>query len=161
MYYCCKQNTTIMKRKLKNETIEEYVDPETGEHKILTKSKHYSIAVKDSEKFYMVFFENLASFYQINSTKQIFLLSKLCEMAEYNTGSVDLSSNKRKKLIEHLKIDKSYLSRCLKSLVNKNLIVKEGTNIVINPKVFWKGSTNERDKVLKEGLDFKITFKMK
>ena len=78
------------------------VDQETGEMMVTEREKVVGIAIDDQDKFYMVFYTMAKQFYNIKSTKDVFLLSILAEMAGYNTGRVDLSPARREEICKEL-----------------------------------------------------------
>ncbi len=143
--------------KLKNETQVEYLDSETGELKIMTTSKTYSIPVTN-DSFYMTFFENMSGFFKIKSAIELKLIIKICTLAEYNTGKCNITSYLRKDICDELEITNQQFTNNIKSLKNKNLITGERGTYMINPLIFWKGSTKERDNLIKDSiLNLKIT----
>jgi hypothetical protein len=134
-----------MAKRLVNYKEKEILDKETGELVNVTTEKVYSIdAPKD--KFFMTFFENLASFYKIKSIVDIKVLTWMCSHAEYNTGQVRLSTADRKELCTELDIKNSGLSLSLKRLKELNLISGEDGRFEVSPEVFWKGDTLTRKK---------------
>lgn len=137
--------------RLKNETTEEYLDIETGEIRTQTTSKTFSIKLTQ-EHFYLTYFDNLASFYKLTSIKEIFLLSELCRLAEYNTGNVVLANYLRVSIMEKCNIERTYFSTCLKNLCEKGLIKKLSSNYYkVNPSIFWKGDEKSRQSLLQNG----------
>ena len=143
--------------RLKNQLLEEYLDPETGLIKTKVLSKTYGIKTK-TDGFYMTFFENLASFFQITSTKEIFILVELCSRAEYSTGKVMIVSALKRELLQKFETSDSYFTACLKDLCQKGLLIKLGTGYYqVNPLIFWKGDTKERARMLKEGIKHTVT----
>lgn len=139
------------KKFLQNE--ETSVNKETGE--LVTLVKRYAVKVT-SEDFYMTFFTSLAGFFALKSAVDIKVMVKMCEYAQFNTGQVDLSPAARLEFCEHLKISNQQLTNALRALKSKNLLSGDKGRFLINPSVFWKGSTEVRAKLL-EDKSFQIS----
>ena len=139
------------------ETTKEVQD---GSGRVITTTESKTFAVKKStEHFYMVYFENLSGFYKLTSATDIKVLSVLCGKAEFNTGVIELSTNVRELICTTLGIINSQLSRSLKTLSNKGLLTIYKGSVEINHNCFWKGSTETRNKLIKEGrLELRIKF---
>ena len=145
------------KRRIHNETTTTERD-ENGRTINTTNSKSF-IVKKEQDSFYMTYFENLSGFYKLTSATDIKLLSILCSNAEYNTGIIDLSTKLRNEICDTLNLISTQISRSLKSLEEKDLIVRDKDRIEINPACFWKGTNESRNKLLREGgLELKIKF---
>ena len=101
------------------------------------------------EEFYMVFLSGVEAMNNSKSSNDIKILSKLCSMAEYNTGVVLVPSGVRKKIASDLKITVSNFNNSLHRLKeNKYIEFKDGI-VEINPLYFWKGDFNTRSELLK------------
>ena len=131
------------------------VDKETGE--IVTQIKRYAVKVS-TEDFYMTFFTSLAGFFELKSAIDIKVMVKMCEYAQFNTGQVDLSPASRQELCDYLKISKQQLTNALRSLKAKSLLAGDKGRFMVNPSVFWKGSTDARARLL-EDQSLEISFK--
>lgn len=81
----------------------------------------------------------------------------MCQNAQFNTGNVSLTTQKRKELCTNLNITPQTLSNSLTSLKKCNLIKGENGEFQINPQVFWKGSQASREALLKD-KNIRITF---
>ena len=145
--------------KLKNETFSQWYDENSGEYKAQTTSKTYTIKVQQ-DSFFMTYFKYMSSFYDLTSPKEIFLITMFCEKAEFDTGIVTLYPELRNELMTILKIEKTYLSTCIKNLCSKDILKKLSTNrYLINPKMFWKGNNRSRNELLKTGnININIEF---
>ena len=128
--------------------IEETVDTTTGEVKTVTKT--FSVKSKNKEDFFMVFLTGLNAICSLSRPSDIKVLVELCSRAEFNTGKVRLTPVDRKEMLEKMKIKAQSLSNSLKRLRGVGLI--EGSHGVyeVNPQCFWKGTTDERNKLLRE-----------
>ena len=114
----------------------------------LTIEKTYIIKTK-ADSFYMSFIDNMSGFFELTSATSIKILTILCNMAEYNTGIVRLTSEDRREIIDTLGIAATHLSNHLKILRDKNLIEGKGGKFIINPIIFWKGELKERSNLIK------------
>jgi hypothetical protein len=140
-------------RRLKHETVTTGTDGQRT-----TTSKTYSVRT-DSDNFFMTFMENLAGLLKIKNATDFRVLSVLNTMAEFNTGRVVINSSDRKIITESLNLDTQVLSNSLARLKEAGLIVGQRGIYEINPLIFWRGTTDERKKVLREkGFEVKIKF---
>jgi hypothetical protein len=147
--------------RLKNETFTETLNPETREVVINSTTKTFSTRVKNQEQFYMTYIGLSSIYLKIKSLTDIQLLAVLCERAEYNTGVVQLPTKVREDVIRQLNITNPALSRSLKKLKELKLITGSKGEFTINPKIFWKGSSDVRTQLIKEGkltLSFDFEF---
>ena len=149
-----RDTTEVVVKSTKNKQVKtaykQIVDKDTGEIIHQEFEKHFVAQVK-SDNFYMCFFENFAPFYGLKHLSDAKLLACLCELAEFNTGIVQLSTKVRKVISEKTKIGLTNLSRNIKRLKETGLITEEYGEVVINPAVFWKGSIKERFEIIKSG----------
>lgn len=142
-------------------TTTESVDQETGEVKIVEVQKLQTIKVDSEDKFFAIYYNMLKTFYQIKYIKDVLLLIKLTQLANYNTGEVELSAKKRDELCTELDLRKPHLSTALKRLTELELISGERGSYVINPAIFWKGDAKTRKQILiNKGIEFTVKFKM-
>ena len=135
--------------KLMNEETVSQVDRLTGEVVDIVVRKRYSIPVKTDE-FFMTFVQFMGPFYEIRYADDFKVLGKMCCWAQMNTGEVDLTSMKRKKMMEELVMTKEQISRSLRRLKDLELISGDGGSYEISHEIFWKGGTDERAAVSKK-----------
>ena len=130
-----------------------------GELVSLDVSKTYIIKLDESDKFFMVYYNMLKSFYQIKYLKDVMLLIKLVELADYNTGVVTIATKTREAISKELNVNKSNLSAMFKRLSDLELIRGEKGVYTINEGVFWKGEASVRRNIMKErGIEFILKF---
>ena len=130
-----------------------------GKTVLSDESKTFTIKLDDSDKFFMVYYNMMKSFYQIKYVKDVMLLIKLVELADYNTGVITLATKTRESLCKDLDVAKSNLSSMFKRLVELQLIFGEKGVYTINECVFWKGDAVIRRDLLKtRGLEFILKF---
>ena len=137
-------------------TTREVLDRTTGEIGFAETVKKQKITI-ESESFYMVFIDYMAPLFSLKNGTSKAVLSKLCEMAEFNTGKVNLSISARDKICKQLDIKKSTLSMCLKELVEKKLIAGSKGTYTINAQIFWKGDLRSRSAYI-NSKEFTISF---
>ena len=144
--------------KLKNETTSEFVNTETGEVLLQTTSKTFNIKVT-SEEFYFTFLTLLKDVVGLKSIIDVKVLFALCNNAEFNTGIVSMSTNKRKEIMEFVGITYHTLANSLSRLKKQKFISDKNRDYTINPIYFWKGDLKTREQLLKEGkLSINIEF---
>lgn len=128
---------------------------------IITITKNFSTKTS-SEAFFMCFIDNLSGFFKITCNTDCKVLAMLCSMAEFNTGKVKLTITDRRNLLNSIEgLSTQNLSNSLGRLKKLGLIAGDKGDYEINPKAFWKGTTNERNRILKnEGLEVNIKFQI-
>lgn len=142
------------------ETTREVTNLETNRVEKVDQTKTFVVKTDDADKFFQVYYNMVASWYELNRVADIKVLMYLCQIAEFNTGEVSLSAAKRTELCHDLTIANSALSRSLKALKEKDLITGDKGTYYINPAIFWKGDAKARKEQLTEdGLYFGWKFK--
>jgi len=143
--------------KLKHVT--ENIDRTTGE--VITTSKTFTVAAKNTEEFFFTFLSGLNAICHLSRPSDIKILALLCSKAEYNTGIVRLTTSDRKEIISKLNSTTQSFSNSMTRLRKEGLIVGDHGNYEINPHYFWKGTTDERNKLLRDKkMDILLKFKM-
>ncbi len=143
-----------MPKKLQH--IEETLDRTTGELKTVRKT--FAVKSKTKQEFFMVFLSGLNALCKLTRPSDIKILACLCDQAEYNTGRVRLISDDRQKIMDKLGIKPQAFSNSLARLKKNGLLEGNRGDYEVNPQHFWKGETNERERLLKERRA-EITFK--
>lgn len=143
-----------MAKKLRHVT--ETVNTTTGE--ITSIQKTFSIKADTTEQFYITFLTGLNAIDTLSRPSDIKTLGHLCARAEYNTGVVRISGGIRRELEARLGISTQSLSNSLGRLKIAGLISGKGGDFEINPHCFWKGTTDERNRLLRN-KQADITFK--
>ena len=140
--------------------IQETIDRTTGE--IITVQKTFSIKSGSVEEFYITFLGGLNAICALSRPSDIKTLALMCAKAEFNTGIVRLSSGIRSEMCEKLGgISQQGFSNSIGRLKAAGLISGKGGDYEINPHCFWKGTTDERNKLLKNRkMDILLKFKM-
>lgn len=140
-------------------SIKEVLDPQTGEIIKYESSKTYKEKI-NSENFYMVFLDYMTPLLKIKSHITRHVLDKLCQLAEFNSGKVNLSTGNRKEICDQLEINSQQFSKALKQLKELNLIDGESGMFTINPYIFWKGDQSIRRQELLNNKAFQITYEI-
>lgn len=122
------------------------VNHDTGE--VTTTSKSYSVKTK-TEGFYIVFINAVSGLYNLKSATDSSILTYFCTIAQYNTGEVFLPAPTRKKLMTDLNISTQTLTNSIAKLKGLRLITGDQGLYIISPAIFWKGSFDEREKLMK------------
>jgi hypothetical protein len=139
------------------ESLVEVTNKDSGETTEVRKS--VTVSTQGGDKFFMTFIESLSSFYRVSNITDAKLLAKMCSLVEYNSYRVLIPKAVRKEITDELEISPQTMTNSLKRLKDVNLVTGEDGSFEINPNLFWKGSTKERDKILRDkGMDIKIKF---
>lgn len=136
------------------EFTEEIIDAKTGDIKRIR--KRYSIKVK-SNNFYFTFIDNMSGYFKLSSGIDKNVLTTLCCMAEYDTGRVFIKSGEKKLLCIELGISSQQFTNAISSLKKLSLISGERGFYMINPAVYWRGTSHTREKLLNDN-DIAVEF---
>lgn len=149
-----------MQKYITRQTTTEHVDASTGEITSVETEKVFNIKTTP-ETFTMMYNEYLGKLYGIKHLSDIKLITKFCEIAEYNTGRVVLSSATRDEICEQLNISKPNLSKNIKRLKEQGLITGDKGTYIIDAALFWKGDRKARAALLKDkALTVTINFEL-
>lgn len=138
-----------MGKKLRQSTETVFVDRETGEEIVNTTSKVFTEQVESTDHFFMTYIDFIAPWFNLKPEIAKTILIWLCKNAEFNTGKVSLTTQKRKDLATEIGITPQTLSNSLTALKKAKLIDGSNGEFQINPKIFWKGSQESRNALLK------------
>ncbi len=103
------------------------------------------------EEFFFTFLNPLKDIIGLKSIVDLKVLYVLCNMAEFNTGKVSMSTNRRDEICEILGITYNTLANSISRLKKNNFITDKKRDYTINPCYFWKGDLKTREQLLKEG----------
>jgi hypothetical protein len=112
---------------------------------------------KDVEPFFLTYSKQIMALYGksiFNATTKV--LWKLLEIAEYNTGKVYVTTERRNNIMSVCGISRASYDRAVRDLVEAEIMEKEGNTYTIRHDMFWKGDRDERKKLLNAKL--KVTF---
>lgn len=141
MSYICSKFLVQMATK-KNLRILSF-EGDNGEKRFHTETQYYSIPFKGDE-FYMTYYKYMAPLFEIKSLHDVKVLWQLTQYAEFGTGIVVLSPERRKNIAKITGIGLNNLPKHLKSLSKLGLIYGIRNDYVLSPVVFWRGSNKER-----------------
>jgi len=108
-----------------------------------TETQYYSIPFKGDE-FYMTYYKYMAPLFRIKSLQDVKVLWQLTQYAEFSTGVVVLSPERRRHIASITGVSVNNLPKHLKSLSNLGLIYGVRNDYVLSPVVFWRGSNKDR-----------------
>ena len=131
------------------------VDMTTGE--IKEYSKVVDVVKNEVEPFFLTYSREILALYGksiFNATTKV--LWKLLEIAEYNTGKVYVTTERRNNVMSVCGISRASYDRAVRELVEADIMTKEGNTYTIHENMFWKGDRDERKKLLNARL--KISF---
>jgi len=131
-----------------------------GVQRFQTETQIYSIPFKGDE-FYMTYFKYMAPLFRIKSISDVKVLWQLTLYAEFNTGVVVLSPERRRHISSVTGVGVNNLPKHLGSLKALGLITGERNDYILNPSIFWKGSNKDRSEFINtdEGRRVVIEFR--
>lgn len=135
--------------------VNQIVDSETGELKEYTELQE--VVKNEAEPFFLTYSRELLALYGksiFNATTKV--LWKLLEIAEYNTGKVYVTAERRHNIMNICNISRASYDRAIRELVEADIIFKEGNTYTIRENMFWKGDRDERKKLMNARL--KVSF---
>ena len=131
------------------------IDMTTGE--IKEYSKVVDVVKNEVEPFFLTYSREILALYGksiFNATTKV--LWKLLEIAEYNTGKVYVTTERRNNIMSVCGISRASYDRAVRELVEADIMAKEGNTYTIRENMFWKGDRDERKKLLNARL--KVSF---
>lgn len=145
-----------MAKKLKY--ITESIDKNTGEVSLVTKT--FAVKIPHEENFFFIFPEGTDYIYTIKGVVDIRVLFLLCSHVEFNSGKIYITSSLRNTFQDSLGISKQSFSNSITRLKKDGILHGSKGVYEINPRMFWKGTTDTRNKLLKDNkLEIHIKFK--
>lgn len=126
---------------------EETYDKETGEVKRITKKYSKRVRVND---FFITYIDNLSGFLKVTSNVDKSVLAMLCCIAEYDTGRVFLEAKDRRDICENIGISVQQMTNSISMLKQLKLLSGERGFYMINPVVYWRGTSKARERLLKD-----------
>ncbi len=139
----------------------DYTDKSTGEVKSIETKKLVNIKIGRDETFWITYCKHIAPIYELTYADDIKIMVKFCEIAEYESGIVHLTAGRRKEMVEQLGMQPSNVSKSLKRLKEKNLIIGDNGEYRVSHLIFWKGDRSKRlDLLRNQGLSMTFNFVM-
>lgn len=125
-------------------------NPDTNMWEEVESIKVHKIKLKPEDEFYMVYIKYMSPYYNLKYADDIKILAKLCEWADFDKGTVFLTSGRRSEILETLGIHNSNVSKSLNRLKENKHISGTRGEFIINPVIFWKGSKASRMELMKK-----------
>ena len=122
------------------------IDKETGE--IMEYVDKMEVIKADSEPFFLTYSKQIMALYGksiFNATTKVFW--KLLEFAEWNTGKVYMTTERRDNIMETCDISRASYDRAIKELVDAGIMTKNGNTYSIDEDMFWKGDRKTREQL--------------
>mgnify|MGYP003582500732 CR=1 FL=1 len=118
--------------------------PSLGDSKIVDtlveSNQHFSV--------YKGFFETIED---TRSVQEIKLILYIAGSVSFRTNSFEYNTQWRNDVMKKLKMDKSILTRKIKSLLSKKILLNtKGNTYCLNPKIIFNGTAEARKNALRE-----------
>lgn len=123
------------------------VEDEHGNKQFQTETQYYSIPFRGDE-FYMTYYKYMAPLFSIKSLMDVKVLWQLTQYAEFGTGIVILSPERRKHITQVTGVSLNNIPKHLASLKALGLITGERNDYVLSPLIFWKGNNRDRNEFM-------------
>lgn len=104
--------------------------------------------VTDVKAYFNIYSEYTTILDKLSSVTDVRILMLLASYVNYNEYCITVDSELRKQMIETLKITTQNFSNCIKRLSETDLLKKKNNRYEINPLYIWKGSEEERKKLI-------------
>jgi hypothetical protein len=126
----------------------------TGE---VTKNVVIKKKVKTQEQFVQAYCEDLGSLLKC-SNGQINLLIALINLQyiEFNTNEIVVTPARRDIIAEKINLGTGAIYNAISALKKKNIILNNGKQMFLNPKLFFYGSDLAREKMFQLSIDYTI-----
>jgi hypothetical protein len=119
------------------------LEDKDGKKTFQTETQYYSIPFKGDE-FYMTYYKYMAPLFSIKSLMDVKVLWQLTQYAEFGTGVVVLSPERRRHIAQVTGVSLNNLPKHLASLKVLGLIFGERNDYTLSPVIFWRGSNKDR-----------------
>ena len=100
------------------------------------------------EHFFLTFVKRVYGNPVFNSTTRV--LWKMMEFAEYNTGIVYMTTQRKRELMEDCKVSTASYNRAISDLVECGVLYRDKGAYTVNCRMFWKGDAKTRAALIKE-----------
>ena len=144
-------------KQIVQETTRRTVDTYTGEMIDETTSKTFSVK-KEVEPFFLTYSRCMSILYNLTSLTAVKILWKFLERAEYNTGTVYVTSQVKKDIIDDLNISTSIYNKAIAILKESEIISGNKGQYVINPNIHWKEDYKTIEKIINYGWKVTTTY---
>lgn len=131
------------------------VTNEEGELLKTTELKTVRRVTKD--KFMQVYLDDFASLMQINSGAEYKVVLWIGNEMGFNTNEIVLVKAIKERISVDTEINIRTINNTITSLTEKGILLSKSRSIyTLNPKLFFKGSLEDRDICLKRVIEYKI-----
>lgn len=139
------------KKHLVEETSISKVSIETGELIEETRTRTHVIS-RVQEPFFCTYTKVLGMLYNVKTITATKLFWKFCEMSEFNSGRVRITTEDRYRICKELAFTGNTYYNALRELEVCSIVAKSGRGeFIINPELAWKGDSKTREQLLKSG----------
>lgn len=111
----------------------------------------------NAEPFFLTYVKSISWIYGITSINTIKVLYKLLETSEFNTNRVEISAQKRSRIIKELDISDSSFTKSLKQLTDLKVLEGSKGSYIIDENIFWKGDRKTRKALMDSKLKITLT----
>lgn len=134
--------------------VERTVDNESGE---VLKTKTITRKTDKVEHFVKAYIEDLGSIIGCsNSEKNLILCLLQLGYVEYESNEIVLNLSRKENLSCCAKINSRSMHNTLYRLIKKNIIIRSGKQLMLNPKLFFSGTEIQRDKLFELKIRYEI-----
>lgn len=117
--------------------------------KVEPKMTSFNRFPEDGDRHYFItYYREMAPLFRIKSLMDVKVLWQLTQYAEFSTGVVVLSPERRKHISSVTGVSLNNLPKHLASLKALGLITGERNDYMISPVIFWRGANKERNAFL-------------
>lgn len=140
-----------MPRTIYNDTT---IDGNTGE---VLKQRTITRVVENKEQFIKAYVADIAALIQCsNSEKNLVICMIKLGYIEYDSNEIVLNMPRKENLCSCAEINIRSMHNSLYRLIKKNIIIRSGKKMVLNPKLFFYGKETEREKLFELNIKYKI-----
>lgn len=138
-------------------TVNNYIDSNTGELlDTSVETKHTKIVTHRGDEFASIYSSIIAAMKGL-STSAKSLLTYIALKSNINTNEITLVKSKLEELSKDSELSIPTIKRNIRILVEKDILIKKGSGLyLVNPKYFWRGSADNRNKKLKYILELEL-----
>lgn len=144
------------KKHFVEETSISKISVETGEMIEETRTRTHVIS-REQEPFFCTYTRVLGMLYNVKTVTATKLFWKFCELSDFNTGKVRITTSDRYRICEELHFTGNTYYNSVKELEICSIITKSGRGeYLINPELAWKGDAKTREMLLNSGCSITI-----
>lgn len=112
---------------------------------------------KSSEAFFQAYCEDLGALNRCTPAQVKVLISIITQkFVEFNTNEIIMNANRRDMIVQKEGLSIGAIYNAISGLKKKNMIIKQGKRIYLNPKMFFYGYEVERERMLNLTIQYEI-----